>query len=101
MELSTFGPNISTNKQKLQRIQDILALSLGAAAGIIGLESMWGFLFYILGITLGNIFFFLICSGTSSESYFQSPFKEVLLDGMLSSISGFVMVWCLVYALVK
>lgn len=101
MEKAYFGPNIVTNKQKLQRIQDILALSLGAGAGIIGLESLWGFIFYVLGISLGNLSFYVVCLKGEPTNFFENPLKEIYFDSLFSSISGYVMTWCLVSALMK
>jgi len=93
--------NINTNKQKLQYIQDVASLVLGVVAGITTLESLNGFLFFLGGLTLTNAAFYILCGQGNIHKFFQNPFQEVLILGIAGNIPGYIMMWCLVYALVK
>lgn len=96
-----FQPNIQSNKDKLQRIQDVMSLAFGVGAGILGLESFYGFLFFLVSFSLSNLSFFILCCQGEANLFFQNPLKEIFLDGITSSLAGYVMMWCLTYALVK
>lgn len=96
-----FEANIAANKQKLQRVQDIMSLALGVGAGILGLESLYGFLFFLLGFSLSNLAFFVECCKGESKTFFTSPFRLIFLDGFFGGLAGYVMMWCLTYALVN
>lgn len=101
METLLYGPNVDANKRKLQHVHDVMSLVLGAGAGVLTLESAWGFLMYLAGLTATNgVFYLYVCEGRAG-GFFQQPLKEIFVDGMLSNLAGFVMMWCLVYALVK
>ncbi|CCG23677.1 Emc6 protein [Candida orthopsilosis Co 90-125] len=93
--------SISTNKQKLQYIQDVASLVLGVVAGIITLESLKGFLFFFGGLSLTNAAFYVLCGQGNIHKFFQSPFQEIFVSGVVGNLPGYIMMWCLVYALVK
>lgn len=93
--------NMEANKKKLQHVHDIMALALGVGAGVLTLESLYGFLFYALGITLTNAAFYVVCCQGKADEFFRSPLQEIFIDGIPSNIAGFTMMWCLVFALVK
>lgn len=96
-----YTANIEANQRKLQRVRDIACLALGTGAGILTLESYYGFGFYIVGITVVNAAFWTVCCEGRSHRYFTNPAHEIFLKGVVTDIPGFVMMWCLVYALVK
>ncbi|RLV96342.1 ER membrane protein complex subunit 6 [Spathaspora sp. JA1] len=93
--------NIKSNKDKLQHVQDITSLVLGIVSGILTLESLYGFLLYVVGLTLANGLFYVLCGDGKVERYFKSPVQEIFVSGVVGNIPGFVMMWCLVYALVS
>lgn len=93
--------SIEANKKKLQHVHDIMALALGVGAGVLTLESVYGFLFYIIGFTLTNLVFYQICCQGRVKEFFRKPLHEVFIDGIASNVAGFLMMWCLVFALVK
>lgn len=96
-----FEPNIAVNKQKLQRVQDVMSLALGVSAGILNLESVYGFLFFLVAFSLSNLAFYLECCKGEADKYFESPSRQIFLDGLFPALSGYVMLWCLTYALVN
>ncbi|KAK6464220.1 Rab5-interacting protein-domain-containing protein [Scheffersomyces coipomensis] len=100
-EIIYYPPSIQTNKQKLQRAQDIASLVLGVGCGILTLESAYGFVFYLAGITLTNGIFLTACCEGKPEKFFTKPKQEIFLEGLFNNVPGFVMMWCLIYALVK
>lgn len=93
-------PNINFNVRKLQRFQDVISLSLGIAAGAMGYESFDGLAFYSAGLMIAYLSFFVVCCRSQPHMFFVSPGKEAV-NGYLTSLAGFVMMWCLTYALVK
>ncbi|ODV78407.1 uncharacterized protein CANTADRAFT_52832 [Suhomyces tanzawaensis NRRL Y-17324] len=96
-----YNGSIQSNKQKLGRVRDISSLALGVGCGILALESLVGFGFYIVGTTLTNLLFIWICCGSEPSKFFVSPKRELLLEGVVENVPGFVMMWCLVYAIVS
>lgn len=78
-----------------------MSLSLGVGAGTLGLESLHGFFFFLVGITISNhAFYKYVCEG-EPETFFEKPVREIFLDGVVTCMPGFIMMWCLTYALVK
>lgn len=101
METIYFQPNILANKGKLLYVQDVMSLALGVGAGVLGLESLSGFVFYLICFTLCNFSFYFFCCEGQERLFFRNPIKEIFLDGIPISLAGFIMMWCLTYALVK
>ncbi|CAH2355190.1 ER membrane protein complex subunit 6 [[Candida] railenensis] len=99
-----YGPNADENKKKLSKVQDVTSLALGVGAGILAPEPVYGFLFYVIGYTVSNIAFYITCceglQGRAGQFY-KSPVKEIFVDNLLHNIPEYIMMWCLVYALVK
>ncbi|KAI5965755.1 uncharacterized protein KGF55_001118 [Candida pseudojiufengensis] len=93
--------NITINKQKLQHIHDVSSLVLGIVAGIMTLESIYGFLFFLIGNFVTNIVFYVICTQGNSHKFFRNPIQEIFIEGIPTDIAGYIMMWCLIYALVK
>ena len=85
---------------------------LGAAAGILGLESYAGFLFYAIFTLLTTALFYLVrvvggASSSSSSSsapgatrYFRTRY-EVWTGGLFAGLPGYVLTWTLFYGLVR
>lgn len=96
-EIVYYGPSVELNQKKLKYIHDIMSLSLGVAAGVLSLESIWGFIFYVVGITLVNLGFAVVCCEGDVSKFYRFPGKEIFWDGM-GNVAGYVMMWCLVYA---
>ncbi|CAI5759306.1 unnamed protein product [Candida verbasci] len=96
-----YTPSIVANKHKLQHVQDVASLVLGVASGIMSLESINGFVFYFIGITLTNLLFYIICTEQQPYKFFKNPLHEIFIKDLFNNISGYIMMWCLIYALVK
>ncbi|KIW22250.1 uncharacterized protein PV07_12156 [Cladophialophora immunda] len=107
--------SLTHNTRTLSNIRSISGLLLGIAAGILGLESLYGFGFYLLCNTLiSALFYFLLAKG-KPQRYFAGTagsrglsddgkrgrnegtgaWREIWLGGGLftEALSGFVLGW--------
>lgn len=83
---------------------------LGVAAGILGLESYSGFLFYFGFSLIATLLFYVfrvaptsLASGYSvfdTSRYFRGPW-EFWTGGIFSGLAGFILTWTLFYGLVR
>jgi ER membrane protein complex subunit 6 len=90
---SVLSSPILTSTQILSRIRSSTSLTLGIAAGILGLESQYGFLFYFLAQSIISLLIHFILAGGKPGLYFAGsgapdPDSEEYVDG--SSGSGSV-----------
>lgn len=94
--------------QTLSNIRSISALLLGISAGILGLESANGFLFYLLGSCFVSALFHFVLAGGHPDKYFAGSgsrgedgksgtgaWREIWLGGGMftEALSGFVLGW--------
>ncbi|ODV69162.1 hypothetical protein HYPBUDRAFT_105679 [Hyphopichia burtonii NRRL Y-1933] len=100
-EVIYYLPSIESNKKKLQHIHDVMSLALGVGAGVLTLESLYGFLFYVVGLSISNAAFFVICCRSEPSRFFGSPLQDIFISSLVGNVAGYVMMWCMVYALVK
>lgn len=101
--------SLQHNTRMLSNIRSISSLFLGIAAGILGLESLYGFLFYFVSQQLiSSLFYFILVEG-SAEKFFAGSvtevrkgkgqrvgaWKDVWFGGGLftEGLSGFVLGW--------
>lgn len=96
-----YQPNIEHNYKKLLHLHSIMTLALGTGAGILTFESFQGFVAYFVGLTITNMVFYTVCCKGQANSFFESPVKEIFISSMPENLPGFIMMWCLVYALVN
>ncbi|KAI1330285.1 Rab5-interacting protein-domain-containing protein [Xylariaceae sp. FL0255] len=102
--------SIMHNAKTLTDLQNLTASLLGAAAGILGLESYSGFLFYILFSLLTSLLFYAVRiaptslkaghSALDTSRYFRSPF-EFWTGGLIGGLAGYILTWTLFYGLVR
>lgn len=110
--------------QSLQNLQSLSASLFGISAGILGLESYSGFLFYIFFSLLTSFLVYLVRVAPLSSSspkeykdnkgtgnglgsgvggvtkYFRGGF-EFWAGGIMNGFAGFVLTWTLFYGLVR
>ncbi|KAJ9161358.1 hypothetical protein NKR19_g2364 [Coniochaeta hoffmannii] len=102
--------SIAHNSRTLFNYQSLTASLFGVCAGILGLESYAGFLFYIIA-TLSTCFLFyaLRVAPTSipagkapldTSRYFRGAF-EFWTSGLSGGLAGFILTWTLFYGLVR
>lgn len=100
-----------SSPQALTQLRNLTASLFGIGAGILGLESYPGFLFYLLFslLTTGMIYVFRVRGNGSKggergygdvETFFRSGW-ELWAAGLVDGLSGFVLTWTLAYGLVR
>jgi hypothetical protein len=114
--------DVSTNPylllpQTLSNIRSISSLLLGISAGILGLESINGFLYYILGSLAVSVFIHFLLVEGQPETYFAGngergvdgkkggtgAWREVWFGGGVlgEALSGYVLGWAGVGGLIR
>ncbi|EDO15777.1 hypothetical protein Kpol_478p13 [Vanderwaltozyma polyspora DSM 70294] len=92
--------NVSSNKKTLLYLLDSTSLVFGIGAGILQLESIYGFLmFFCCYFVVSTIFIAYICKFKPSK-YYVNPIQEIYFDSLFRELAGFVMAWTFSYAFV-
>lgn len=96
--------------QALSNLHSLAASLFGVSAGILGLESYSGFLFYLALSTVTTLLFYALQVAPeslaekrplfSTARYFHGA-ADFWTGGILSGLSGFVLTWTLFYGLVR
>jgi len=103
------------NTKTLTTLHNLTASLFGIGAGVLGLESYSGFLFYLLFSLLTSALVYairvrpaIIHSRSSSSEGEMEGLKmffrgstELWTGGLLDGLSGFVLTWTLFYGLVR
>ncbi|KAF6837638.1 hypothetical protein CMUS01_03464 [Colletotrichum musicola] len=102
--------SVMHNTKTLSNLQSLTASLFGVAAGILGLESYSGFLFYFLFsfITVALTYVLRIAPQSTAAGlpvldtsrYFRGPF-EFWTSGLFGGLPGFILTWTLFYGLVR
>jgi hypothetical protein len=89
------------SSQTLTTLRNLTASLFGVGAGILGLESYPGFLFYIaFSLLTSALVYALRVRGAGVKTYFRGS-MELWAGGLLEGLSGFVLTWTLFYGLVR
>lgn len=113
-KLTSPSPN-----QTLYNLQSLTASLFGVAAGILGLESYSGFLFYLAFTLLTSVLFYAVRVAPSSSAaspsgkagsgggglldtsrYFRTGL-EFWTGGVLSGLAGYILTWTLFFGIVR
>ncbi|KAH8891041.1 hypothetical protein GQ53DRAFT_747293 [Thozetella sp. PMI_491] len=102
--------SVMHNSKALYNLQSVTASLFGVSAGILGLESYNGFLFYVVFTMLTSVLFYAlhvaptsIASGKGAldtSRYFRGPY-ELWTGGLFNGLAGFILTWTLFYGLVR
>ncbi|KAJ4394563.1 hypothetical protein N0V93_003782 [Gnomoniopsis smithogilvyi] len=102
--------SVMHNTKILANLQSLTASLFGVAAGILGLESYAGFLFYIGFTLLTALLFYAVRVAPESlaaekpildtSRYFRGSL-ELWTSGLSGGLAGFVLTWTLFYGLVR
>ncbi|KAG4426571.1 hypothetical protein IFR04_000002 [Cadophora malorum] len=104
--------SVAHNTKTLTTLHNLTASLFGIGAGILGLESYPGFLFYFFFtlLTSALVYAFRVRPGITQEAGLQGTsgieryFKgslELWTGGLIEGLSGFVLTWTLFYGLVR
>ncbi|KUJ24084.1 uncharacterized protein LY89DRAFT_703304 [Mollisia scopiformis] len=108
----TVQESVLHNTKVLTTLHNLTASLFGVGAGILGLESYPGFLFYFLFSLLTSVLVYAFrvrpgiikeaqSSGSSGmQRYFRGS-MELWTGGLIEGLSGFVLTWTLFYGLVR
>lgn len=88
--------------QTLTTLRNLTASLFGVGAGILGLESYPGFLFYVAFslLTTALVYALRVRGAGGVKTYFRGSL-ELWTGGLLEGLSGFVLTWTLFYGLVR
>lgn len=98
--LSFLNPTANFS-QTVSNIRSLTASLFGVAAGILGLESIPGFLFYALGSFIVSVLIFTLRANTNAKGYFYSPVGDLWVGDLFGGLMSFVLTWTLFYGLVR
>jgi len=98
------------NTKTLTTLHNLTASLFGIGAGILGLESYPGFLFYVFFSLITSALVYALrvrpaiikdpSGGADMERYFRGS-MELWTGGLVEGLSGFVLTWTLFYGLVR
>ncbi|CCE65845.1 hypothetical protein TPHA_0N00640 [Tetrapisispora phaffii CBS 4417] len=95
-----FSGNIIKNKKSLLYVQDSTSLVFGLGAGIIQLESLNGFGFFLICyFSVSFLYSTWICQSNPSK-YYLNPLYEIYFESLFRELTGYVMAWTFSYAIV-
>ncbi|MCJ1233012.1 hypothetical protein MMC14_000966 [Varicellaria rhodocarpa] len=92
--------SVQHNARIISQIRSLTASLFGVAAGILGLESYPGFLFYLLGTTVVSGLIWVVLAEGRPARYFESQWSGLWGKEVVSGLSSFVLTWTLFYGLV-
>ncbi|THW70265.1 proliferating cell nuclear antigen [Aureobasidium pullulans] len=87
------------NARTVSNIRSLTASLFGVAAGVLGLESFPGFLFYALGSLVVSLLIFSLRANVQAKSYFHSPIADLWIGDLFGGLMSFVLTWTLFYGL--
>ncbi|KAK4043685.1 hypothetical protein C8A01DRAFT_12800 [Parachaetomium inaequale] len=102
------------NSRTLNNLQSLTASLFGISAGVLGLESYAGFLYYVALSLLTAVLFYVVrvaptslASGGKGKKapldtsrYFRGAY-DFWAGGLMNGFAGFVLTWTLFYGLVR
>ncbi|KAK4188540.1 ER membrane protein complex subunit 6 [Podospora australis] len=98
------------NTRTLVNLQSLTASLFGVSAGILGLESYSGFLYYLIFSLITSALFYVVRVAPTSiasekppldtSRYFRGP-VEFWTGGLMNGLAGFILTWTLFYGLVS
>jgi len=108
--------SVMHNSRILYNLQSLTASLFGVCAGILGLESHYGFLFYAACSILTSFLFYALriapyssssssttsgSNGLLDTSRFFRGSSELWTGGLFNGLAGFILTWTLFYGLVR
>lgn len=102
--------NLISAEQTLTNLHSLTASLFGVGAGILGLESYYGFLFYVVFSIITTLLFYIfqLAPGSLAEgrgvldtSRYYRGTLDLWTSGIFNGLPGFILTWTLFYGLVR
>ncbi|MCJ1352861.1 MAG: hypothetical protein MMC33_002845 [Icmadophila ericetorum] len=93
--------SVQHNARVISQIRSLTASLFGVAAGIIGLESYPGFIFYLIGTLVVSGLIMVILAEGKPARFFESQLSGLWMKDVIGGLSSFVLTWTLFYGLVR
>ncbi|KAI7543369.1 hypothetical protein KC331_g7439 [Hortaea werneckii] len=93
--------SVQHNARTISNVRSLTASLFGVAAGTLGLESLPGFIFYMLGTVLVSTLIYLLKTESNPKAYFFRPVGDLWIGDMFGGLMSFVLTWTLFYGLCK
>ena len=87
--------------QIISQIRSLTASLFGVAAGILGLESYPGFIFYLVGTLIVSGLILVVLAEGRPARFFESQLSGLWMKDVIGGLSSFVLTWTLFYGLVR
>ncbi|KAK9477613.1 Rab5-interacting protein-domain-containing protein [Lipomyces japonicus] len=91
--------SLQSNAKALYQIRSVTSTVFGISAGILGLEAIYGFVFYFAGTILVSLLCFLLLTHGKPGQFFLKS-SDVWTRNAFTGLSSFVLTWTLFYGLV-
>lgn len=88
----------SNNINNLSWLRAVMAIVSGVCAGILGLESLWGFMFYLVTSVLLSASIWITRIEGKPELYFNN-ISILAMHDVFSNLVSYVLFWTLFYGL--
>ncbi|KAL7930927.1 Rab5-interacting domain-containing protein [Trichoderma chlorosporum] len=102
--------SVAHNTKTVTNLHSLTASLFGVGAGILGLESYYGFLFYIAFSIITSVLFYVFQIAPSSlaegrgvldSSRYYKGALDLWTGGIFNGLPGFILTWTLFYGLVR
>ncbi|KAK9456808.1 Rab5-interacting protein-domain-containing protein [Dipodascopsis uninucleata] len=93
------GESVKHNTKAIYTIRSVTSLIFGVTAGILGLESYYGFVFYLAGTLFVSLLMFIFLANGSPKEYFMTS-QEIWTRDAFTGLSSYMLSWTLFYGLV-
>lgn len=88
-----------TSLQTLSNIRALTSSLFGVAAGVLGLESYPGFLFYLFGTFVVSVLLLVLKTEGKPKTYFVSAVGDLWVGDLFGGLMSFVLTWTLFFGL--
>jgi len=89
---------IATNHNIIEYCRTSMSALSGSTAGIIGLTSLYGFIFYFL-MAVALWLIIVVKVGSNWNKYFTSR-RQILTNGLFGGLTTYVLFWTFLYGMV-
>ena len=89
---------IATNHNIIEYCRTSMSALSGSTAGIIGLTSLYGFIFYFL-MAIALWLIIILKVGSNWNKYFTSR-RQILTNGLFGGLTTYVLFWTFLYGMV-